>query len=96
MPAAARLTDAHACPIAYPLPHVGGVVQMPGVGTVLIGHLPAATQGSACVCPGGPPNAIAGGSTTVMIGGKAAARVGDATTHGGSVITGYALLQIGG
>ena len=59
--------DAHACPLFDgPKPHVGGVV---GVGsmTVTIGGLPAARQGDTVV-EAGPPNAIAQGSPTVVIG----------------------------
>ena len=43
MPFAARVTDTHSCPIPAPVPHVGGVIMPPGVPTILIGSLPAAT-----------------------------------------------------
>jgi uncharacterized Zn-binding protein involved in type VI secretion len=36
------------------------------------------------------------GSTTVMIGGKPAARIGDSTAHGGSIVLGAATVMIGG
>ncbi len=95
MSAAARVTDPHVCPMASPIPHVGGMVAPPGVPTVLIGSLPAATQGGVCVCVG-PPNAIAVGSTTVVVGNKPAARKGDPTTHGGKIVGGCPTVLIGG
>jgi uncharacterized Zn-binding protein involved in type VI secretion len=60
-------SDTHLCPLVDGLkPHVGGVV---GVGsmTVLIGGLFAARQGDTVV-EAGPPNAIAVGAPTVLIG----------------------------
>ena len=69
---AARLTDMHTCPQATPgtppIPHVGGPIVGPGVPTVLIGGLPAAKVGDNCVCVG-PPDSIAMGCPTVMVGG---------------------------
>jgi uncharacterized Zn-binding protein involved in type VI secretion len=47
-------------------PHVGGTVAV-GSPTVLIGGLPAARQGDQ-VIEAGPPNAIALGELTVLIG----------------------------
>lgn len=99
MPAAARLTDMHTCPMQTPglppIPHVGGPVIGPGVPTVLIGGLPAAVLGDNAVCVG-PPDVIVKGSSTVMIGGRPAARMGDSTAHGGSVVMGYPTVIIGG
>ena len=61
MPPAARLTDLHVCPLQTPglppIPHVGGPIIGPGVPNVLIGRLPAAVMGDACVCVG-PADAI--------------------------------------
>jgi len=65
------------------------------VPTVLIAKLPAAVVGDSCVCVG-PPDAIAKGSATVMIGGKPAARMGDTTAHGGSIVLGAPTVMIGG
>jgi len=74
---AARITD---------VTSHGGIITGPGIPTVLIGKLPAATLSDAQVCPmvtpvappvphvGGP---IASGSASVFIGKKPAARVGD-------------------
>ena len=99
MPAAARLTDLHVCPMVtagLPLvPHVGGPVVGPGVASVLIGALPAAVLGDNAVCVG-PPDAIVAGSGTVLIGGRPAARLGDATAHGGSIVLGCPTVMIGG
>ena len=60
-------SDVHACPLVDGLkPHAGGVVAV-GSMTVMIGGLPAARQGD-MVVEVGPPNAIAAGAPTVMIG----------------------------
>ena len=99
MPPAARLTDMHTCPMVTPgtppVPHVGGPIMGPGVPTVLIGGMPAATIGDMCTCVG-PPDAIAKGSATVLIGGKPAARLGDNTAHGGVIVVGFPTVMIGG
>jgi len=47
-----------------------------------------------CVCTG-PPDMIAMGSTTVLIGGKPAVRQGDTTIHGGTVMMGLPTVLIG-
>ncbi len=99
MPAAARLTDMHTCPMQTPgtppIPHVGGPVIGPGIPTVLIGKLVAAVVGDSCTCVG-PPDTIIKGSATVMIGGMPAARMGDTTAHGGSISLGCVTVMIGG
>jgi uncharacterized Zn-binding protein involved in type VI secretion len=99
MPAAARLTDLHVCPMVTPgsppVPHVGGPVVGPGVASVLIGGLPAAVVGDSAACAG-PPDVIVAGSATVMIGRKPAARCGDGTAHGGSLALGCPTVMIGG
>ena len=67
-PAWRALSDFHACPLVSGLvPHVGGVVTI-GSSTVLINNLPAARQGD-IITEIGPPNTIAIGSFTVLIGG---------------------------
>ncbi|NOQ24873.1 MAG: type VI secretion protein, partial [Bacteroidales bacterium] len=43
----------------------------------------------------GPPDTIIAGSGTVMIGGMPAARMGDSTAHGGSIILGCPTVMIG-
>ncbi|MBX2875306.1 MAG: PAAR domain-containing protein [Saprospiraceae bacterium] len=99
MPPAARLTDMHTCPMQTPgvppIPHVGGPIVGPGVPNVLIAGLPAAVLGDMCTCVG-PPDSIVKGSATVMIGGKPAARMGDTTAHGGSIVLGAPNVMIGG
>jgi uncharacterized Zn-binding protein involved in type VI secretion len=67
MPAWRATADTHVCPLVDGVkPHVGGVVAMGSV-TVMIGGMPAARQGD-MVTEAGPPNAIAMGLTTVLIG----------------------------
>jgi uncharacterized Zn-binding protein involved in type VI secretion len=85
----------------------GGTITGPGVPTVLIGGMPAATLGDMHVCPmvtpapapvphvGGP---ITLGSTGVLIGGKPAARMGDMATCVGppsTIILGCMTVLIG-
>ena len=94
---AARVTDNHTCPLANPNGnrHTGGPILPPGLPTVLIGGMPAATVGNMCVCAG-PPDSIIKGSSSVLIGGKPAARQGDSTAHGGSITSGCTTVIIGG
>ncbi|WP_246394730.1 PAAR domain-containing protein [Microbulbifer rhizosphaerae] len=77
------------------VPHVGGPILSPGGPTVIIGGMPSATVGSVCTCVG-PPDTVAMGSTSVMIQGKPAARMGDSTAHGGKIVVGYPTVLIGG
>jgi uncharacterized Zn-binding protein involved in type VI secretion len=66
--AAARVGDMHTCPIVQvAVPHVGGPILPPGAMSVLIGGMPAATIGDKCTC-NGPPDVIAKGEATVIIG----------------------------
>jgi uncharacterized Zn-binding protein involved in type VI secretion len=59
--------DTHACPLVDGVkPHVGGKVSSASA-TVTIGGMPAARQGD-MVMEAGPPNAIATGAPTVLIG----------------------------
>lgn len=96
MPPAACVGDMHVCPmVTGVVPHVGGPVLPPGAPTVLIMGRPAAVVGGMCICVG-PPDTIAKGSGTVMIGGMPAARLGDTTAHGGSVMGTAATVLIGG
>ena len=95
---AARLTDMHVCPMVTPglppIPHVGGPITGPGCPTVLIGGMPAAVMGDMCVCVG-PPDTIIMGSTGVFFGKMPAARMGDPTAHGGSIVLGFPTVMIG-
>ena len=59
--------DMHTCPlVSGTVPHVGGVVAV-GSATVFINGVPAARQGDSIV-DAGPPNTIAMGLPTVLIG----------------------------
>lgn len=85
----------------------GGTITGPGVPTVLIGKMPAATMGDMHVCPmmipGTPPIPHVGGpiilgSTGVFIGKKPAARMGDSVVCGlppSSIILGCMTVLIG-
>ncbi len=96
MPPAARVTDMHTCPMSTgTVPHLGGQIIGPGVPTVMIEGLTAAVVGDMATCVG-PLDSITKGSSTVMIGGKPAARTGDKTAHGGQVIGGAPTVLIGG
>jgi len=67
MPAWRAASDFHACPLVDGVkPHVGGVAPM-GSTTVLINNMPAARQGDT-ISEAGPPNTIAMGEPTVLIG----------------------------
>lgn len=67
---AARQGDMHSCPMVNPgtppPPHVGGPITL-GSPVVLIGGLPAARMGDPATCSG-PPDSIANGCPTVLIG----------------------------
>ena len=95
---AARVGDMHVCPMVTPgtppIPHVGGPLLPPGVPTVLIGGMPAATLGNMAVCTG-PPDSVILGSVGVFIGGKPAARMGDMCAHGGTIVAGCPTVLIG-
>ena len=67
MPAWRATADFHACPLVTgTVPHVGGTVLI-GSTTVLINNLPAVRQGD-MITENGPPNTIAVGCPTVLIG----------------------------
>lgn len=67
MPAWRATADFHSCPLVTgTVPHAGGIVAM-GSPTVLINNLPAARQGD-IITESGPPNSIAVGCPTVIIG----------------------------
>lgn len=66
-PAWRATADFHTCPlVSGTVPHVGGIVTL-GSMTVLINNLPAARQGD-MITESGPPNTIAMGEPTVLIG----------------------------
>lgn len=92
MPAAARLLDVTDHP---------GVITGPGADKVLINGLVAACSGDmhACTLPPPasphPPSTLAGGSGTVLVGKRPAARVGDKSGCGATIVTGSANVFIG-
>ena len=102
MPPAARLTDAHVCPMQTPtpggpVPHVGMPIIPPDAPTVLICKIPAARVTDMGVCTAPVPNdPIVKGSATVYICKMPAARIGDTTAHGGNVAAGAPTVIIGG
>ena len=65
--AAAAMTDIHTCTTPLP-PHGPGVVIKPSA-TVIIAGMPAARMGDEMLEAIGPPNFVAGGCPTVIIGG---------------------------
>lgn len=97
-PPAARITDMHICPMATPgvppIPHLGGPI-VTGLPTVLTGAMPQARVTDTCICVG-PPDTIVKGSVTVLVGGMPAARMGDMCMHGGTIVSGYPTVLIGG
>jgi uncharacterized Zn-binding protein involved in type VI secretion len=95
---AARIGDMHVCPMVTPglppIPHVGGPIIL-GAPTVLTGKIPQSRVSDTCVCVG-PPDIIAKGSMTVFVCKLPAARLGDMTAHGGSIVVGLPTVLIGG
>ena len=94
MPNAARVGD--------PTPHPG-IIAPPGVPTVLINGLPAATVAAAlhtCMMPPPagphPPSPFVPGSATVLIGGSPALRMGDMSGCGAPILMGSLNVLIGG
>lgn len=61
--------DIHVCTVPSPVPPHGPGVVIDGSKTVMINGLPACRQGDTVLEPLGPPNKIAMGCTTVIIGG---------------------------
>ena len=97
MPPAARLTDMHVCPMqtpaVVPIPHVGGPIIL-GSFTVFTGMLPQARVSDMLICIG-PPDIIAKGSAGVFVNCLPAARMGDSTVHGGTIVGGFPMVIIG-
>lgn len=93
MPAAARVGD----PTGHP-----GSIGPPGVPTVLIAGMPAATVGTPHLCafpgvvPHPPTTIVPPGCPTVLIGGLPAARMGDLSGCGAPIVMGAPTVLIGG
>jgi uncharacterized Zn-binding protein involved in type VI secretion len=79
----------------------GGAVVGPGVPTVIVGGLFAATAGDLHVCPMPPQShqptvsPFAAGSATVLIGGRPALRITDVCGCGASAAAGAPTVVIG-
>ena len=56
---------------------------------------PIPCMGDSAVCVG-PPDVIIKGSSSVLIGGRPAARMDDQTAHGGQIVMGCPTVIIGG
>ena len=67
--AAAAGADIHSCLTPFPLPPHGPGVVINGSQTVIINNLPACRQGDTVLEAIGPPNSIAMGCPSVLIGG---------------------------
>lgn len=67
--AASAGADIHACTTPLPIPPHGPGVVITGSATVMVNNLPAARMGDTILEAIGPPNKIAKGEMTVMIGG---------------------------
>lgn len=96
------MTDIHACVTPLPVPPHGPGVVIDGSPTVLINGLPACRQGDTIIEAVGPPNKIAVGCPTVLIGntGSGSGFGGSSGMSGGSAATsdpskGKALIQEG-
>ncbi len=89
---AARMGDMHTCPMQTPgtppIPHVGGPIIL-GSPTVLIGGTTAARVGDQCTCVG-PPDVIAVGEFTVLIGESGGGSAGGGGGAGGGQASGQA------
>ncbi|WP_341798967.1 PAAR domain-containing protein [Rhizobium tumorigenes] len=70
-----------------PNPHVGGPISETQ-SLVTVGGVPVAVVGDRCICMAGPSDTISVGSPLVYIEGKALARIGDPTVHGGRIVEG--------
>jgi uncharacterized Zn-binding protein involved in type VI secretion len=96
---AARVGDMHVCPMVTPgvppIPHVGGPILPPCAITVITGSMPQARATDMAVCVG-PPDIIVKASMTVFVMKLPAARIGDMTAHGGSIVMGFPTVLIGG
>jgi uncharacterized Zn-binding protein involved in type VI secretion len=76
-----------------------GAVVGPGASHVLINGLPAAVAGDGHVCghpAPHPPTVFLKGSSTVLICGRGALRVGDSAACGASIVSGASNVIIGG
>ena len=94
----ARVADLHACTLpSTPPPPVLPVpipIMPPCCVTVLVASMPAARATD--MTAAAPPHPIAMGSTSVLIGKKPAARIGDNCACGGLILKGELSVLVGG
>lgn len=84
----------HMCPMTVPHTHVGGPV-VTGQVPVRVNGIPVAVIGDNTVCVGVPcADKITGGSKIARINGRAIARLGDGTSHGGRLTQGFPGVRI--
>jgi len=87
---AARIGDMHTCPlVTVVVPHVGGPLVM-GSFTVLVGDMPQSRETDTLICVG-PPDMVAMGCPTVMVGMAGAA--GLLGTLKGLALAGLAMVK---
>lgn len=92
---ASRVTDPHICPaVTGIVPHVGGPIIPPCMVTVLTCVQPQARILDIATCVG-PPDPIAQGEATVLVGGLPATRFLHTTSHGGVIMGGCPTVLIG-
>jgi uncharacterized Zn-binding protein involved in type VI secretion len=92
---AARMGDYHVCPaFTGPLPHAGGTIVL-GHPLVITGGQQQSRRTDLALCVLGPMSAVTLGSFSVLVGGQPAARLGDMTAHGGTIIMGDPTVLIG-
>lgn len=91
----------HICPLVQSpsgtphTPPTGSAILPAGQNKVMIENQRAIVQGDTCICVE-PGNSVQMGSRKVFFGGRAAARMGDPTTHpGGRISQGSTRVIIG-
>jgi uncharacterized Zn-binding protein involved in type VI secretion len=94
---------AFAARVGDPTTHGGALTPANAAVTVLIGGMPAACVGTLHACPVPPPAGphpptpvVPPGSLTVLIEKKPAARMGDMTGCGATIVLGCPTVSIGG
>ncbi|ASO11243.1 hypothetical protein DO628_21085 [Salmonella enterica subsp. salamae] len=87
----------HTCPKVDPgpQPHIGGPISECQQTFVTYNGVPLALVGDKLICEGsGSKDTIASGSSVLTINGKAVARMGDTTEHGGVIMEGESGLLV--
>lgn len=87
----------HTCPKVDPgpRPHVGGPISECQQSFVTYNGIPLALAGDKLICEGSDSkDTIASGSSVLTISGKAVARMGDPTEHGGVIVEGESGLLV--